>query len=74
MDCIKIDPDYVKPEVEVKTVKLISDCVPIPLKGILKKPNSKRVSFPKNVCFDATFHTARIVANQCIKEWKQGKA
>ena len=74
LDHIKLDPDYIKPEIEVKTVKLISDCVPAPLKGILKKPNSRKVSFAKNVCFDATFHTARIVAKQSIKEWKQGKA
>ena len=74
LDHIKLDPDYIKPEIEVKTVKLISDCVPAPLKGILKKPNSRKVSFAKNVCFDATFHTARIVAKQCIKEWIQGKA
>ena len=74
LDCIKINPEYVKPDIEVKTVKLINDCVMAPLKGILKKPNSRKVSFAKNVCFDTTFHTARIVAKQSIKEWKQGKA
>ena len=72
-DRIKLDPDYIKPEVEVKTVKLISDCIPVPRRGILKKPNS-RLSIRKNISFDATFHTARIVAKQSIKEWKQGKA
>ena len=70
-DCIKLDPDYIKPEVEVKTVKLISDCIPVPQRGILKKPGSRRLSIRKNVCFDATFHTARIVAKQSIKEWKK---
>ena len=69
-DCMKLDPDYIKPEVEVKTVKLISDCIPVPRRGILKKPGS-RLSIRKNVSFDATFHTARIVAKQSIKEWKQ---
>ena len=73
-DHIKLDPDYIKPEVELKTVKLISDCIPVPQRGILKKPNSRRISFPKNVSFNATFYTARIVAKQSIKEWKQGKA
>ena len=73
LDCIKRNPDYIKPDIEVKTVKLINDCVLAPLKGILKKPNSRKVSFAKNVCFDATFHTARIIAKQSIKEWKQGK-
>ena len=74
LDRIRKDPDYIKPDVEVKTVKLINDHVPILLKGKLKKPTSKRVSFAKNVCFDATFHTARIKAKKCIKEWKQDKA
>ena len=69
-DRIKLDPDYLKPEIEVKIVKLISDCVPVPLKGILKKPGS-RLSIRKNLSFNATFHTARIVAKQSIKEWKQ---
>ena len=69
-DRIKLDPTYNPPEVEVKTVKLICDCIPVPLRGILKKPGS-RLSIHKNVSFDATFHTARIVAKQSIKEWKQ---
>ena len=73
LDQIKINPDYVKPDIEVKTVRLINNKVTAPLKGILKKPDSKKVSFVKNVCFDATFHTARIVAKQSIKEWKQSK-
>ena len=69
-DRIKLDPDYIKPEVKLKTVKLISDCIPVPQRGILKKPDS-RLSIRKNVSFDATFHTARIMAKQSIKEWKQ---
>ena len=69
-DCIKLDPTYKPPEVEVKTVKLICDCISVPLRGILKKPGS-RLSIRKNVSFDATFHTARIVAKQSVKEWKQ---
>merc|ERR1712089_4305 len=35
-DCIKLDPTYNPPEVEAKTVKLICDCLPVPLRGILK--------------------------------------
>ena len=69
-DRIKLEPTYNPPEVEVKTVKLICDCIPVPPRGILKKPGS-RLSIRKNVSFDATFHTARIVAKQLIKEWKQ---
>ena len=67
-DRIKLDPAYKKPELEAKTVKLINDCVQMPMRGILKKPGS-RIKTYKNVCFDATFHTARIVAKQSIKEW-----
>ena len=73
LDQMKINPEYVKPDIEVKKVKLINNKVTAPLKGILRKPNSRKVSFAKNVCFDATFHTARIVAKQSIKEWKQSK-
>ena len=69
-DRIKLHPDYQKPDLETKTVKLIKDCVQMPMKGILKKPGSKIKTY-NNVCFDATFHTARIVAKQSIKEWLQ---
>ena len=66
-DHIKLDPTYKNPEIEAKTVKLICDCIQVPLRGILKKPGS-RLTIHKNVSFDATFHTARIVAKQSIKE------
>ena len=74
LDRLRLHKDYVKPDVEVKSIKLINDGVKAPIKGILKKPGSRNVSFTKNVCFDSTFHTARIVAKQCIKEWIQSKA
>ena len=74
LDRLKLHKDYAKPEVEVKSIKLINDGVKAPIKGILKKPGSKKISFTKNVCFDSTFHTARIVAKQCIKEWIQSRA
>ena len=67
-DRIKLHPDYKKPDLETKTVKLSKDCVQMPMKGILKKPGSKMKTY-NNVCFDATFHTARIVAKQSIKDW-----
>ena len=67
-DRIKLDPAYKNPESEAKTVKLISDCIQIPKRGILKKPGS-RINKYKNVSFDATFHTASIVAKQSINEW-----
>ena len=72
-DRIKLHPAYKKPDLETKTVKLISDCVQMPIKGILKKPGSKIKTY-NNVCFDATFHTARIVAKQSIKEWLKASA
>ena len=65
-DRIKLDPTYNPPEVEVKTVKLICDCIPVPPRGILRKLGSRPY-----ISFDATLHTARIVAKQSIKEWKQ---
>ena len=71
---MRLHKDYVKPDVEVKSIKLINNGVIAPIKGILKKPGCRKNSFTKNVCFDATFHTARIVAKQCIKEWIQSKA
>ena len=67
-DRIKLDPSFRPPNVEAKTVVLI--CSTVPLRGILKKPGSKS-NIKKNVCFDASFHTARIVAKQSIKEWKE---
>ena len=70
ISAIRIVSNWTPPEVEVKTVKLICDCIPVPPRGILKKPGS-RPSIRKNVSFDATFHTARIMAKQSIKEWKQ---
>ena len=69
-DRIKLDPTYKNPETEAKTVKLICDCIQVPQRGILKKPGSRIINY-KNVSFDATFHTARIVAKQSIKEWIQ---
>ena len=65
---IKLHPDYKKPDLETKTVKLVIDCVQKPMKGTLRKPGSKTKTY-NNVCFYATFHTARIVAKQSIKEW-----
>ena len=67
-DRIKLDPSYKDPDTEVKTVKLINDCIQVPQRGILKKTGSRTIKY-KNVSFDATFHTARIVAKQSIKEW-----
>ena len=74
MNRLRLHEDYTKPETEVKSVKLISDGVKAPVKGILKKPGSKKTSLVKNVGFDSSFHTARIIAKQCIKEWIQSKA
>ena len=65
---MKIHPDYKKPDLEAQTVKLINDCVQMPIKGILKKPGS-RIKTYNNVSFDATYHTARLVAKQSIKDW-----
>ena len=73
LDRLKLHKDYTKPEIEVKSIKLINDGVRAPIKGILKKPGSKKISLVKNVCFDSLFHTARIIAKQCIKEWIQSK-
>ena len=67
-DRIKLDPSFKPPNVEVKMVVLI--CPTVPLRGILKKPGSKS-NIKKNVCFNASFHTARIIAKQSIKEWKE---
>merc|ERR1711867_209169 len=57
-DRMKLHPDYKKPDLETKSVKLIKDCVQMPKKGILKKPGSKIKTY-NNVCFDAIFHTTQ---------------
>ena len=74
LDRLKLHKDYKKPEVEVKSIKLINDGVKAPIKGILKKPGSKKTSLIKNVGFESSFHTAHIIAKQCIKERIQSKA
>ena len=51
LDRLKLHKDYAKPEVEVKSIKLINDGVKAPMKVILKKPGSRKVSFTENVCF-----------------------
>ncbi len=54
-DRIKLHPDYKKPDLETKTVKLISDCIQIPKRGILKKPGS-RIKTYKNVYLQQKHH------------------
>ena len=72
-DKMKLHPDYKKPDSEVKSVKIVIDCGKMPKKSILKKPGSTSKTY-NNVCFDASFHTARIIAKQSIKEWLQKSA
>ena len=72
LDWIRLHREYVKPDVEVKSIKLINDGVMAPMKGILKKPGSRKVSFAKNVCFDATFHTAKDCSKTMHKGMDQG--
>ena len=67
-DRIKIDPSFKPPQMEVKSVILI--CPKVSTKSILKKPGSKS-TIRKNVSFDTSFYTARIIAKQSIKEWKK---
>ena len=67
-DRIKIDPSFKPPHVEVKSVILI--CPKVSTKSILKEPGSK-FTIRKNVSFDTSFYTARIIAKQSIKEWKK---
>ena len=73
LDRLKLHKDYKKPEVEAKSIKLTKVEVKAPIKGILKKPGSRRPTLIKNVGFDSSFHTARIIAKQSIKEWIQSK-
>merc|ERR1711867_335707 len=72
-DRMKLHPDYKKPDSEVKSVKIVIDCGKMPKKGILKKPGSTSKTY-NNVCFDASFHTARIIAKQSIKDWLKKSA
>ena len=67
-DKMKLHPDYKKPDSEIKSVKIVFDCGKMPLKGILKKPGSTSKTY-NNVCFDASYHTARLIAKQSIKDW-----
>ena len=67
-DRIKLDPSFKPPNVEAKLVVLI--CPTVSTRGILKKPGSKSTT-KKNVSFDTSFYTARIIAKQSIKEWKK---
>ena len=67
-DKMKLHPGYKKPDSEIKTVKIVFDSGKIPLKSILKKPGSTSRTY-KNVVFDASYHTARLIAKQSIKDW-----
>ena len=71
-DKMKIHPDYRKPDLEVKSIRIKVDCKQMPMKGILKKPGLTSKTY-KNVCFDSSFHTARLIARQSIKDWLKMK-
>ena len=67
-DRIKLDPSFKPPHVEAKLVVLI--CPTVSTRSILKKSGSKS-TIKKNVSFDTSFYTTRIIAKQSIKEGKK---
>ena len=67
-DRIKLDPSFKPPNMEAKLVVLI--CPKVSTRSILKKSGPKS-TIRRNVSFDTSFYTARIIANQSIKEWKK---
>ena len=71
-DKMKIHPDYRTPDLEVKSIRIKVDGRQVPMKGILKKPGSVSKTY-KNVVFDASFHTARLIARQSILDWLKTK-
>ena len=70
MDRIKLDPTFTPPQIETKAVILI--CPKVTTKSILKKPGTK-AAIVKRVSFNSSYYTARIIAKQCIAEWKKKK-
>ena len=69
---MKLHPDYRTPDLEVKSIRIKVDGRQVPMKGILKKPGSVSKTY-KNVVFDASFHTARLIARQSILDWLKTK-
>ena len=71
-DKMKIHPDYKTPDLEVKSIRIKENGKQVPMKGILKKPGTASKTH-KNVVFDASYHTARLIARQSILDWLKTK-